>query len=74
MSRCRSCGAAVIFCQNAEGNREILDASPTNAGNRVIVDGLVRARQEVDIQLGRAAYTSHYATCPQAAAWRKGGK
>jgi hypothetical protein len=71
MSTCRSCGADVIFGRNAEGRTEILDARPSADGNRVFAQGLVRAAQATDIQLGRALYRSHFATCPQSSEWRR---
>lgn len=71
MAECRSCKATIMWCRTAAGQRIPMDTAPVTDGNMVIVDGIARARQEVDIQLGRAAYKTHFATCPQGAMFRR---
>lgn len=71
--RSKTCGAPIMWCKTSAGNTIPIDPKPAPDGNLVIVDGLVRARREVDIQLGRPAYKAHFATCTDPLAWRKTG-
>lgn len=72
---CRSCKAPVIWCITPRGKRMPVDAVPVSNGN-VVVD-LMRSPPLAQVQAGGAqrpnaagSYTSHFATCPQAARWR----
>lgn len=66
-TKCRSCGAAVRWVGKA-----ILDASPVEGGNIEIVGTTVRyASKERPLFDAGPRYVSHFATCPQAKAWRK---
>lgn len=80
MTTCRSCNADVFFVPSAAtGRRMILDAEPILNGNVEIADGLAYVLREGPLADARAkmlrgtgkVYTSHHATCPQAADWRK---
>lgn len=77
MSACRSCGAPVLWARTRAGKAMPLDAAPTADGNVALLgtngcevlagQSLAAARAE-----HRELYLTHYATCPQADAWRKG--
>jgi hypothetical protein len=69
VSRCKSCGAEIIWAVTTNGRRIPLDAEP-----EVDAPGLFR------IEIGgpppgafavRKLYTSHFATCPNADQHRK---
>jgi hypothetical protein len=75
---CRSCGAHVIWVLTKAGKGMPLDAKPSAAGNLVLEfpddprdAPSVRPVKPGDLSEGLARYTSHFATCPQAAQWRK---
>ena len=57
MSKCASCQADVVWIKTKKGNSAICDPKVV----QVITD-------EGDVVRGRI---SHFATCPQAEAWRK---
>jgi hypothetical protein len=79
MSRCRSCDAPIRWAKTAAGKRMPLDVEPVRTGNVQL--GHVGG-EEVAIVVGPAdavaaqaagheIYTSHFATCPNAAAHRR---
>lgn len=79
---CRSCGAAILWVQMESGKRMPLDATPTEAGTVIIRCGPELGREtghvetKAEAEARRAspspvAFTSHFATCPQAGKWRK---
>lgn len=72
---CRSCGAPVVWSEHARtGKRAPLQVDPT--GTFVIPAGEgYRSIRTEDVRAGRARYSNHYSTCPEAEAWRrrKGG-
>lgn len=81
MSKCRSCGAAVIWATNEHtGGRMPFDAEPDANGKYELVergrqDGPV-ARYMKDQQglpglVESERYTVHFKTCPDAERWRK---
>jgi hypothetical protein len=63
-SKCRSCGARIQWVEMESGSRMPLDVN----SQRMVVVG--------DDGKGHvlAAFTSHFATCPNASEHRKGGK
>jgi hypothetical protein len=77
-TRCRSCGAPVIWAVSAYGRKLPVDAHPAEAGQWWLTTDDPRATvpnfRRVDLYTPAAAprYTSHFATCPQADKWRKG--
>jgi hypothetical protein len=80
MSRCRSCGASVIWTVTVNGKKMPVDAEPSCDGvfflERDDGDGEVHAVHlaRVDPGLHRPGdrlYTSHFATCPNASVHRK---
>lgn len=80
---CRSCHAPVIWCITEQAKTMPVDAEPSAAGTLTLqwrerssalpggappLAKVVRA----DLRFGRTDLrTSHFATCPQASAWRK---
>ena len=72
MAKCRSCGAEIVWCVTESGKKMPADAEPSERGTLVLVDscgGETLAR--VAECPGPRMYTSHFATCPNAAAHRK---
>lgn len=76
-ARCRTCRAPIMWAVSAKtGSRMPLDRDPVDNGN-VVLDGnrasyLSKADAAAPNLLGEARYVSHFATCPQAQAHRKG--
>jgi hypothetical protein len=69
---CRSCGARIVWAVTAAGRRMPLDPDP-DAGGTIRVHlseggDLLAVIGGADD--GRPLYRSHFATCPQASAWR----
>ena len=71
MASCRSCEAPVIWAETPSGKHMPLDERPTPKGNLVYVGGIARAVTDEDRRLARPLYTSHFATCPDVAAFRR---
>ena len=61
MAICKSCGAAVIWGQTAEGKRIIMNEKPEK---RYVVYGNAQLVKMVN------TFISHFATCPDADKWR----
>lgn len=61
---CRSCGAPILWIVMVSGKRMPLDAKPEK---RIVMDG------DEPVQRGAVedCYTSHFATCPDAAKHRR---
>jgi hypothetical protein len=73
---CKSCGAKLLWVVNASGRRNPLDRDPSPAGNvRLLPDGTCRVVPKADLEAATAAgeelRTSHFATCPGAASFRR---
>lgn len=69
-SRCRSCGAPIVWVVTPNGNSMPLDAKTVTLWQiepEGAQEGSPRARP-VQVR------ASHFASCPQADAWRKGGR
>jgi hypothetical protein len=67
---CRSCGAAVVWLVHERTGRPApVDAEPDPAGNVEPLDG-GRYRIAPPDLFGGPRHMPHYATCPDAAAWR----
>ena len=71
---CRSCEAPILWAETAAGKSMPLDEKPDPNGTFVFVNGKTRRAEPLDVQLKRPLYTSHFATCPEAAQWRKGNR
>ena len=77
-TECRSCGAPIMFIRLTSGKENPVDVDslthvvPDSAGTSyVTITGDVIKGREVE-DGGIQAYTSHFATCPNAAMHRKG--
>lgn len=81
MSRCKSCMAEIVWCVTTNGKRMPVDALPDPGGNIVLstMDGELHDGDTVDVDSGPCLMdppgtirlTSHFATCPDAATFRK---
>lgn len=73
---CRSCGAPMRWVETSAGRRMPLDPDPSSAGNVVIeADGKARVLPPVEAaRYTGEKFTSHFATCPDAARFRNGGR
>ena len=79
MSRCRSCGAEILWVRTERGNKMPLDAKPVPGDGRNLF--VLRDRNSPEGPLAIAAwglnpyedphYVSHFATCPNAAQHRR---
>ena len=86
-ARCKanSCGARIVWATNvASGRRMPVDAEPTAEGNVVLLHGNdgpeARVLSKADVAKRGARLdgtydlrTSHFATCPEAGSFRRGG-
>lgn len=70
---CRTCGEPIIWTQTNSGKRMPVDAEPNSEGtfslreeDDLVLATYVRAGSDPEL------HTSHFATCPQSNAWRKG--
>ena len=77
MSKCKSCGAEIIWLPTASGKSMPCDAKPVPykedpAGNLTLLtnDGRV-VKAKADMSSDKMGYTSHFATCPDANSWRR---
>jgi len=65
-SKCRGCGAEIIWAITEQGKRIPLDAKD----ERRFIVGVNQADDEVEAVLCKT-YTTHFATCPKADQFRK---
>ena len=74
-TRCRSCGKTIVFAESsATGKLAPFELDPE--GHYVLENGKARfvGKGSVQLELGAAPvphYTSHFASCKDAASWRK---
>jgi hypothetical protein len=73
-SLCRTCHAAIIWAVSESGTRCPIDAEPVGHGNIVLtvrpqLAPLARVLSAGE-QVLAPTYTNHFATCPDAPAWR----
>lgn len=76
VTRCRSCGQKIIWTTTERGKHMPVDAEPHPAGNITLIpraDGGATAHvlQKFESAGGAALYRSHFATCVNAADWRR---
>lgn len=75
MTTCRSCQAPIRWALTSKGRRIPLDPTPSPAGNLAFdlteEEGASFVRV-VPVGSRPTLYTSHFATCPQAAQHRRG--
>lgn len=81
MSKCRSCGAKILWAE-VVGSRKLipLDPEPSERGNVKVEQswaGIPRAKTFGSLEAlelrdaGHELYVAHHATCPDADAWRR---
>ena len=74
MSACKSCEAPITWVTTEAGKNHPLDEKPDPKGLWVVVHGggesVMRRATDEDRKLLRPTYTSHFATCPDAAQHR----
>lgn len=64
MTRCRSCGAPIVWAVTAAGKRMPLDAEPVYAIGSGVVS--LNGDEVAVVERPRPLYVSHFATCPNA--------
>ena len=75
---CRSCGASIIWGRTLSGKMMPVDAEPSAKGNVLIIQDSKSKEADAVTLPNPAVYDgrdgplrlSHYATCPNATAWR----
>lgn len=72
LSKCKSCGASIRWAKTPTGKSMPLDFEPAADGNIVLIDGLATAASPMELLSGKPVFRSHFATCPNAQAHRKG--
>lgn len=73
-SKCRSCGASIIWCETVNGKRMPVDEDPDPNGKIVLdetVDPPKAAAFTEAADSGADRFTSHFATCVDSKKWRK---
>ena len=70
--KCRSCGAPIIWTVTSKGKRMPVDAKPVEGGNVRLDQDLLGNTVASIVPDGTGDRVSHFATCPEAARWRRG--
>lgn len=70
VSRCRSCGAAVIWAQTSSNKAMPVDAEAVEQGNIFLTQANGTLRATV-VPPGPGLRKSHFATCPNAKSHRR---
>lgn len=72
---CKACGAPIVWAKTAATGKAIpLDTEPTPDGNIFLKDGKAHYLTKNGVEQTLAdfdRYKSHFATCPQAARFRR---
>ncbi len=74
MTRCKSCGAPVLWCKVTNSDRRMpVDPEPSSRGNVRVVNGFATVLGALEVHAADAEplYLSHFVTCPQAAKHRR---
>ena len=77
-TKCKSCGADIMWCRTMGGKSMPVDTKPDADGSNVfVVDGLAKVLSSTQLEQARTMkgvtlFTSHFVTCPEAGKWRKG--
>lgn len=69
MTKCRSCGAPVFWARTTNDKNIPVDAEPVEDGNFHVIAGQV-VYHLAPAMGEQPKYKSHFATCPEANAWR----
>jgi hypothetical protein len=69
-TKCRSCGAPIIWALTENDRRMPVDAEPDPAGNLMLVRRGTATYAKV-VQPAKGNHRPHFATCPQASEWRR---
>lgn len=77
-SRCRSCGAPILWAVTVNDRRIPLNATPDPAGRVIRLQGpsdppvvrLARGTERVTMPADQR-YTAHFVDCPQSEKWRR---
>jgi hypothetical protein len=69
LTRCRSCGASILFATTPKGKQMLLDAEPQRLV--VLEPSVLPGEPLTSVAVVRSCFTPHFATCPTAAAHRK---
>lgn len=72
-SRCRACGASILWAETLNGRRMPLDPEPREDGNVMVVDGIATVLPG-DVERIPPLYVSHFVTCSDASRFRKSKK
>lgn len=80
--KCTGCERPIVWAQTSNGKSMPVDAVPTKDGNVLLFDtadpgrlfAMVLAKPELEARPEVERFTSHFATCPEAARFRKRGK
>lgn len=68
MSKCKSCGAPVVWAKTENDKNIPLDAKKVRGGNIFLDHGIARIVSPLS---GLGSYESHFKTCPQAREHRR---
>ena len=80
MAKCKSCGAEIVWIKMKSGKAMPCDARSIpyrevfSGGMKLVTEGGEVVTGCFDGTSDKVAYTSHFATCPNANAHRKGRK
>lgn len=72
-TRCRYCGAPILWARTAKGRRIPLAAVPVAGGNLDLDPAAGQVAYVAGPVSTEVRYVSHFATCPSAGKARKGG-
>lgn len=75
LQTCRGCGRPIRWARTESGSRMPLDLDPTRDGTIVVIDDSARVLSPIEAAIVKGAtgvlFVSHFATCPDAGAFRK---
>lgn len=72
MSKCRSCGAEILWAVTESGSKIPLSVESQERRFTVHRYGGAREGDDVRIAKNEKTYVSHFADCPDAEKWRSG--
>lgn len=73
-ARCDSCGAPIVWAKTRSGKAIPVNVDPSPSGNLALRDGVAVVVTAIDGMNAPHRYLSHFATCPHAGQWRRGGR